>query len=83
MDKILIGLYVPSIEEHFDLFVPKDVPAGELAGLLATGLEQSTNGRYRKSGVEMLCVVKPDRLISPQMTLQSIGAENGDRFALF
>lgn len=83
MEKILIGLYAPSIEEHFDIFVPADLPVNELAGLLATALEQSTNGRYRKSGQEMLCVEKPNRLISPQVTLQSIGAENGDRFVLF
>ena len=29
MSKILIGLSVPSIEEHFDLFVPTDVPLAE------------------------------------------------------
>ena len=83
MAKILIGLYVPSIEEKFDLFVPTDLPIGELCTLLANGLEQATDGHYKASGNELLCLVRPDQLLSRAQTLDEYMVENGDQLALF
>ena len=83
MSKILIGLSVPSIEEHFDLFVPVNVPIGQLCVLLADGLKQMTNGYYRSSGSELLCLKDPNRLLSRDMTLGEYGIYNGDQLILY
>ena len=83
MAKILIGLYVPSIEEKFDVFVPDDLPIGELCALLADGLEQTTDGHYKASGNELLCLTGPDQLLSRTQTLYEYMVEDGDQLALF
>ncbi len=83
MSKILIGLSVPSIEEHFDLFVPTDVPLGQLSALCAEALKNLTNGHYCPSGSELLCTTAPNRLLSKEMTLAEFGIENGDHLVIF
>lgn len=82
-NKILIGLYVPSIEENFDLFVPTGLVISELCTLLADGLTQTTNGHYRTSGRELLCLSSPDKLLAQDMTLADYGISNGDQLVLF
>ena len=83
MDKILIGLSVPSIEEHFDLFVPANLPIGQLSKLLTDGLAQMTNGYFQSSGRELLCLKDPNRLLAEDMTLEDYGIFNGDQLILF
>lgn len=83
MNKILIELAVPSIEEHFDLFVPVNVPVGQLCELLADGLTQMTNGHYCSSGRELLCLNAPNKLLAKDLTLGDYGIYNGDKLVLF
>lgn len=83
MKKILIGIFVPSIQESFDLLVPSGMPVQELSGLIAKGLEQVTDGHYKRSGKELLCLKEPERLLSLTATLESYGITDGDKLILF
>ena len=55
----------------------------ELAGLIATGLAELTNGRYEISGREMLCLKDPDTLLNQKKTPEDFGLRNGDELVLF
>ncbi len=82
MEKKLIGLYVPAVEERFDLLVPSDLDVGALTALLTDGVEELCAGRYSPSHQELLSLRHPDILLHPRRTLNDYGVENGAQLVL-
>lgn len=82
MDKILISLFVPSVQEKYDLFVPVDLEIGILAGILANGVHDLCDGRYCVSGKEMLIRTAPDAVLNPKKTLADYDINDGVGFIL-
>lgn len=83
MDKILVSVYVPSLQERFDLFIPMMLTMEELSGLIANGLVELTGSRYEPSGTEMLCLKEPPTLLHQKKTPEEFGLRNGDELILF
>ena len=79
----LIGLYVPAVQERFDLFVPTDLEISALTELLAQGVCELCKGRYLMSHQEMLTMREPDMLLHPQRTLGDYGVCDGAQLILF
>lgn len=82
MDKILIEIFVPAINEQFDIFVPLDVPIKDLNSLMANGVAELTNGKYIVSGSEQLCLKEPSGLLNPLLTLQDYGIKDSTQLYL-
>ena len=82
MNKILIGLHVPAIDEQFDIFVPIDVPIKELIEIIASGVTEITNEKYVASKCEQLCTKEPVGILNPALTLQDYGIKNGTQLYL-
>ena len=82
MEEILISIEVPSIQERYDIFAPDDLQIGKLSEVLANGVRDLSNGRYGKSGKEMLMRLAPDRLLDPSKTLRDYGVGNGAHLML-
>lgn len=83
MDKLLISLTVPSLEESFDLFVPDDLPVRQVTQLFAEALTELSGGEYVSSGSELLCRTDPCQLLEPKRSLREHGIQNGDRLMIF
>ena len=79
MNKALVELYVPAVGDYFDVFVPVDVPIGELTDVIANGIVELTNGKYVASKYEQLCLRVPAGLLNPSLTLQDYGVKDGTR----
>lgn len=82
MEKRLIGLYVPAVQERFDLLAPVDLEIAALTALLARGVEEMCAGRYTPSRQELLSMRHPDMLLHPRKTLSDYGVENGAQLVL-
>lgn len=87
MNKILIRLYVPSIEQTFDLFVPTDMAISILTGLLVDGVVELCEGQFHPVEVNsqrgILVMREPQYLLNPKNTLADYGAEDGTCLVLF
>ena len=70
MNKVLIEINVPAIQDHFDIFAPTDVPIKELNVIITNGIAEITNGKYIVSECEQLCLKEPSGLLNPSLTLQ-------------
>jgi hypothetical protein len=77
MDKILVCLFVPAVQQSFDLFVPPDLEIGKLTSVIAGGVEELCRGQYVSSHEEMLSQKDPDLLLNPFRTLASYGIKDG------
>lgn len=83
MRKTLVGLYVPAVQQRFDLLVPPDLEIGALTGLLAKGVAELCAGRYTPTEKAMLTLRVPELLLHPDRTLADYSIEDGAQLVLF
>ncbi len=77
MDKVLVGIHVPSVNANYDAFVPLDVPISELTAIISEGFSEITNGKYEVSTLEMLSLAEPKLLFNPNYTLRDYNIKDG------
>lgn len=77
MNKVLVEVHVPAIGEHFDIFVPVDVPIRDVTKVITDGVVEVTNERYVASNRELLCMKAPAGLLDPLCTLEDYGVKIG------
>ena len=82
MEKILVGLFIPAVKLHMDLFVPQNSRIGVLTEILARGVADLSDGRYCVSGYELLSTREPDALLDPALTLADYGIQDGAQLIL-
>lgn len=83
MQKALVGLSVPAIQEQFDLLVPVNMDIAELMKLLVEGVKELCSGHYTPSEMGLLTMKEPDLLLQPGKTLEDYGAADGTQLVLF
>lgn len=81
MDKILICLYVPSIHQSYDVFVPTQIKIGSLVDLLASTVENISMNEYMSSHEEILCNEKGIVMDEKKYVLD-YHIQNGDKIIL-
>ena len=82
MNKVLVEIHIPAINDHFDAFAPVDVPIKDLNPIIASGVAEITNGKYLASECEQLCLKEPSGLLNPALTLQAYGIKDGTELYL-
>lgn len=83
MQKVIIGLYVPAIQEKFDVYVPLDMQIDQLLHLLAKGVAELSGGHYIPSKQGFLTQKEPDRTLRADKTLEDYGLGDGSQLVLF
>ena len=83
MRKILIGLYVPALQQNFDLFVPPDLEIRKLMEIVGQGLAEFSSGWYNGTQIHQLCLREPEKLLSSDKTLAAYGLKDGCRLILY
>ena len=82
MNKILVGLSVPAINWHADLFIPPEAQIAQLTAVLAEGVADLSDGRYTVSENELLTLRDPDKLLQPDKCLSDYGVQDGAQLVL-
>ena len=75
MDKVLIKLYVPLIEEVFEAWVPIHKKVGEIIYLFCKSINEMTGGSYMPQ--EMPCLY--DKVTATQLNVNQNVKEAGIR----
>lgn len=83
MAKQLISLCIPTLQERYEVFIPDDMPLGELVPLLVEGVTSISAGKYQSSGEEMLCDPRQGLLTDLGKSVLQCGIGNGDALYLF
>lgn len=82
MDKILINLFIPALNEHFDVFVPDFLPVKDVCALLGDAIQELSNKQYVSSRQEILCSVERLQVLSFERSLMDYGIQNGEHLLL-
>lgn len=80
MEKVLINLYVPSIGESFDVYIPVFLTVKEIILLLAKAIENLSDGRYLSSGQEILCLKNRNMILTETHLLEDYAVRTGEKF---
>ena len=83
MDQKLVNLFVPALQQSFDLIVPTSVSVEILTGWLTKCVHELSEGKYIISGQEKLCTKNPDVLLKENQTLAECCIINGTHLVLF
>lgn len=82
MNQILIGLWIPVIDEIYDVNVPNSIVITELVALLAKAVEELSGNHYVSSGQEFLCRMSTKQVLDGHAKLADYCIKNGEKIAL-
>lgn len=81
MNKILVTIYIISIDESYDLFLPVNKKVIELLNLIQDSLIDLSNGNYQKK--ENILLYNEDGLIiNPNNYVKYSGLKNGSKLLI-
>lgn len=78
MEKILVSLMVPAVEECYDILLPPFLTVEEILDLLVKALAEITRNRYVSSGAEVLCNAEYQIIYDKKNTIEECRICNGD-----
>ena len=82
MEKVLINLFVPSVGEKYDVYIPVFLTVAEISNLLAQMLGEIQNQRYVSSGREVLCSLDQKVILEREKTLRDYHVQNGEHLLI-
>ncbi len=81
MDKVLIDLYVPSLNEHYDVYLPISRKIYEVEKLLSKMIEELSYERYKNSE-SLLCYYDTGKIINSNLRVIDCEIATGTRLML-
>jgi len=81
MDKILIELYVPSINENYDVFIPTSRRIYEVENMLSKMIEELSLNRY-SNNENILCYFEDGKIINRNLRVIDCKITNGTKLML-
>lgn len=77
MEKVLVGIHAVAADVQYDAFVPADLEISKLIEIIAKGVSELTDGKYMRSGRELLSIKEPECLLNPSLTLCDYRIKDG------
>ena len=82
MNKILIRLYVPSIEETYDLKIPINKKVSEIIVLLIKAIDEIRDGSYKPEQIPCLYSLLTEERIDANLKVRDTSIRNGTELIL-
>ena len=80
-DKVLVDLFVPSLSEHYDVYLPLSRKIYEVEGLLSKMIEELSHDRY-KNPYNVLCYYDNGKIIDSNLRINDCDITTGTRLML-
>ena len=82
MDKILISVYVLSIGEEYDLFIPINEKVSDVIHVIQKSIYELSGGYYKIKDTAYLCDGIEAKIINKNNIVKFSGIRNGARLLL-
>lgn len=77
MDKILIEVFVPAVEQTFDVLIPLSLKLFEIAGLLSGAVAELSNEYFNASMNPLICDRESGEVLDVNLSAQELGLQTG------
>lgn len=81
MNKILVTIYIISVDKHYDLLLPINKKVGELFNSIQDSLVDLSNGNYQKKE-NILLYDTNGLIINPNNYVKYSGLKNGSKIII-
>ncbi|MBR5278284.1 MAG: methyltransferase [Clostridia bacterium] len=82
MDKVAVEIYVPSINETFDMFIPLRSPMYEVSELIKRAVSELSDGGFIATRDTAICYRESGEIININMSVFQLGIKNGSKLML-
>ena len=82
MNKILVKLHVPIIEEKYDIWIPSNKRIHNVIGLIAKAVDELSGGHYKTSGTPRLYNKETGELYNINLSIKESTIRNGSEIIL-
>lgn len=82
MDKVLIEVFVPVINQSFDIFVPLQSPMYEVLELIKKAVTEMSDGRFIADENTTLCNREDGTIININLLVFELDIRNGSKLML-
>ncbi len=76
MNKILINLYIPSLDENYNLFIPINKKVGTIKNTIISTTKNLVEGNYK------LVLLESGAIVDDNVYVKNSGIVNGSRLIL-
>ncbi|WP_239617478.1 methyltransferase [Cohnella mopanensis] len=82
MDKIIVEIYLPSINQKYDVFIPITLRLHEIEALLIGAFIELSDGYFVASQNAIMCDMQTGTLLDINKSAIELGLYNGSRLML-
>lgn len=80
--KLLLNVFIPAIDENYDMFIPDNLTIGEIVPLVSDIVNELSNGRFSLTGEEIFCYAEKSIPLNDSITPKDINMKHGDHLIL-
>ena len=82
MDKVIIEVYVPALDQAFDIFIPLRSQMHEVLSLIKKAIMDLSDGYFVATDETAICYRETGKIINVNMTVFELGIRNGSKLML-
>lgn len=82
-DKILVMVYVPMLEQEYDIYIPLSKKIGTVKNLIVSIIEEQSNGTFVNDNCKNLYDKKTGDILNEQLFVKKSSIHNGSRLILY
>ena len=82
MKKVLVEVFVPTLEKSFDVFIPVGSPMYEVSELMKKAISDLSDGRFIANSDTTLCYKENGLILNINITVYELGIHNGSKLML-
>ena len=82
MNKILVEVFIPSIRETFEVYIPVDSRVSEFLTLIEHAAQELTGGAFLPDRQVVLCERNSGMVYNINMTVEQVGLKNGSQLLI-
>ena len=82
MDKVLVEIFIPTVNMSFDVFIPLKSQMSEILELIKKASVEMSNGRFSANKNTAICHRENGNVIDINLSVFELGIRNGSKLML-
>lgn len=82
MEKILVEVYVPVLNESWDMFIPRELKMYEILRMMKKAVVELSEGRFRADENTVVCYREDGKILNINLSAEELELKNASRLML-
>jgi hypothetical protein len=82
MNKVLVDVFVPAANAHYDIYIPLESRMSEVSVLIAGSISDISEGKYKTNAEAVICNAQTGDIFNINLSVAELGITNGSKLIL-